>query len=237
MRCDVVTLFPEMFAALTQYGVTARAAKKGIYTLALHNPRDYSPLPHRQVDDRPYGGGPGMVMRPEPLVAAIRAAQRAQREALGQAGPVIYLSPQGRRFSQGEAHRLAHLPSFTLLCGRYEGIDQRVIDLAVDEELSLGDFVLSGGELAAMVVLDAVIRLLPGALGDAESARRDSFEARLLDHPHYTRPEVFEGLTVPSVLLSGDHAAIARWRQEAAWRTTAARRPDLLPPRESEAKG
>ncbi|MFN4021609.1 MAG: tRNA (guanosine(37)-N1)-methyltransferase TrmD [Hydrogenophilus thermoluteolus] len=228
MRCDIVTLFPEMFAALTEYGVTGRAAKRGRYTLVFHNPRDHTPLPHRQVDDRPYGGGPGMVMRPEPLTAAIRAAKTAQHAELGFTGPVIYLSPQGKRFTQADAHRLAQYPAFTLLCGRYEGIDQRVIDLEVDEELSLGDFVLSGGELAAMVVLDATIRLLPGVLGDAESARRDSFQAGLLDHPHYTRPETFEGLRVPSVLLSGNHTAIQKWRQAQAMERTARRRPDLL---------
>ncbi len=228
MRCDLITLFPEYFAPLTQLGVTGRAAKKGCYTLVCHNPRDFAPPPHRQVDDRPYGGGPGMVMRPEPLIAAIQAAKRAQREALGCTGPVIYLSPQGKTFRQADAHRLAGLAAFTLLCGRYEGIDQRVIDLAVDEELSLGDFVLSGGEIAALAVLDAAIRLLPGALGDAESARRDSFQGRLLDHPHYTRPVEFAGLRVPDVLLSGNHALIAAWRQEQQRERTAQRRPDLL---------
>ena len=228
MRCDLITLFPEYFAPLTHLGVTGRAAKKGCYTLVCHNPRDFAPPPHRQVDDRPYGGGPGMVMRPEPLLAAIEAAKRAQREALGYVGPVIYLSPQGKPFQQADAHRLAGLAAFTLLCGRYEGIDQRVIDLAVDEELSLGDFVLTGGEIAALAVLDAAIRLLPGALGDADSARRDSFQGRLLDHPHYTRPVEFAGLRVPDVLLSGNHAAIAAWRQRQQWERTAQRRPDLL---------
>lgn len=228
MRCDVVTLFPEYFSPLTQLGVTGKAAAKGCYTLVCHNPRDFAPPPHRQVDDRPYGGGPGMVMRPEPLVGAIEAAKAAQRAAIGRAGPVIYLSPQGKPFTQAEAHRLAALDAFTLVCGRYEGIDQRVIDLAVDEELSLGDFVLTGGEIAALAVLDATIRLLPGALGDAESARRDSFQGRRLDHPHYTRPVEFAGLRVPEVLLSGNHAAIEAWRRAQQLERTRERRPDLL---------
>ncbi len=224
----VVSIFPPIFDVVTRFGVTGRAFARGLFSLPIFNPRDYSPLPHRQVDDRPYGGGPGMVMRPEPLIAAIRAAKNAQREVLGSAGPVIYLSPQGEPFRQPKARALSRLPAFTLVCGRYEGIDERVIELEVDEELSLGDFVLSGGEIAALAVIDAVVRLLPGALGDAASPREDSFEASLLDHPHYTRPEVFEGLRVPEVLLSGDHAAIARWRREMALARTQQRRPDLL---------
>jgi tRNA (guanine37-N1)-methyltransferase len=227
-RYDVVTIFPAMFAALTEHGVTRRARECGLYELALHDPRDFTRDPHRRVDDRPYGGGPGMLMRPEPLTAALRHAREAQRRAAGACGPVIYLSPQGRRLDHAEVMRLAARPAFILLCGRYEGIDQRVIEAEVDEELSIGDFVLTGGELAAMVVLDAVIRQLPGALGDAQSAEADSYVGGLLDHPHYTRPEVFEGRAVPEVLRSGDHEAIERWRLKERLRRTRALRPDLL---------
>ncbi|MBI5781143.1 MAG: tRNA (guanosine(37)-N1)-methyltransferase TrmD [Rhodocyclales bacterium] len=227
-RYDVVTIFPAMFAALTEHGVTRRARERGLYELALHDPRDFTDDPHRRVDDRPYGGGPGMLMRPEPLTAALRHAREQQRRAAGAPGPVIYLSPQGRRLDHAEVMRLAARPAFILLCGRYEGIDQRVIEAEVDEELSIGDFVLSGGELAAMVVLDAVIRQLPGALGDAQSAEADSYVGGLLDHPHYTRPEVFAGRAVPEVLRSGDHEAIERWRIKERLRRTRALRPDLL---------
>jgi len=227
-RYDVVTIFPAMFAALTEHGVTRRARERGLYELALHDPRDFTRDPHRRVDDRPYGGGPGMLMRPEPLTAALRHAREAQRRAAGVSGPVIHLSPQGKRLDHAEVMRLAARPAFILLCGRYEGIDQRVIEAEVDEELSIGDFVLTGGELAAMVVLDAVIRQLPGALGDAHSAEADSYVGGLLDHPHYTRPEVFEGRAVPEVLRSGDHEAIERWRLKERLRRTRALRPDLL---------
>jgi tRNA (guanine37-N1)-methyltransferase len=223
MRIDVVTLFPEMLRGHSEYGIQGRALGQGLLELVTWNPRDYTTDRHRNVDDRPYGGGPGMVMQVQPLVAAIRAARAAGPQA-----PVIYLSPQGKRFSQDQARRLAGLERFILVAGRYEGIDERVIALEVDEELSIGDFVLSGGELPALVVMDAVTRLLPGALGDAESAQEDSFMDGLLDYPHYTRPEQIEALRVPAALLSGDHAEIRRWRQKQALGRTWQRRPDLL---------
>ncbi|KON80593.1 tRNA (guanosine(37)-N1)-methyltransferase TrmD [Azoarcus sp. PA01] len=227
-RFDVITLFPEMFAALTASGITRRALERGLYEIAFHSPRDFVSDPHRTVDDRPYGGGPGMVMLAEPLEKAVDRARTAQAQALGTAGRVIYLSPQGRPLDHAKVVELTALPALTLLCGRYEGVDQRLIDRCVDEELSLGDFVLSGGELPAMVLLDAIVRQLPGALNDAESAQEDSFVDGLLDCPHYTRPEIYEGERVPQVLLSGNHAAIRRWRLKQALGTTWRRRPDLL---------
>lgn len=227
-RYDVVTLFPEMFAALTGSGITRRAIDRGLYALGFHNPRDFTSDPHRTVDDRPYGGGPGMVMLAEPLTQAIRAARAAQQAALGRSGRVIYLSPQGRRLAQEVVLELAAEPALVLLCGRYEGVDQRLIDREVDEELSLGDFVLSGGELPAMVLLDAIVRQLPGALNTAGSAQEDSFADGLLDCPHYTRPELYEDERVPDVLLSGNHAAIRRWRLKQSLGRTWLRRPDLL---------
>jgi len=227
-RYDVVTLFPEMFAALTGSGITRRAIDRGLYALEFHNPRDFTSDPHRTVDDRPYGGGPGMVMLAEPLTQAIRAARAAQQAALGRSGRVIYLSPQGRRLAQEVVLELAAEPALVLLCGRYEGVDQRLIDREVDEELSLGDFVLSGGELPAMVLLDAIVRQLPGALNTAGSAQEDSFADGLLDCPHYTRPELYEDERVPDVLLSGNHAAIRRWRLKQSHGRTWLRRPDLL---------
>jgi tRNA (guanine37-N1)-methyltransferase len=223
MRIDVVTLFPEMLHGGSGFGIQGRALAQGILELVTWNPRDYTTDRHRNVDDRPYGGGPGMVMQVQPLVAAIRAARAAAIEA-----PVIYLSPQGERFTQDKARALAQLPRVILVTGRYEGIDERVIALAVDEELSIGDFVLSGGELPALVVMDAVTRLLPGALGDGDSAQEDSFMDGLLDYPHYTRPELAEGLPVPEVLLGGNHADIQRWRHRQALGRTWLRRPDLL---------
>jgi tRNA (guanine37-N1)-methyltransferase len=227
-RFDVVTLFPEMFAALTASGITRRAAERGLYELAFHNPRDFVFDPHRTVDDRPYGGGPGMVMMAEPLEHAIEAARAAQIARIGAAGRVIYLSPQGQRLDHDKVLELGSRDALILLCGRYEGVDQRLIDRCVDEEISLGDFVLSGGELPAMVLLDAVIRQLPGALNDAGSAEQDSFVGGLLDCPHYTRPEEYRGERVPEVLLSGNHAAIRRWRLKQALGRTWLRRPDLL---------
>jgi tRNA (guanine37-N1)-methyltransferase len=227
-RFDAVTLFPEMFAALTGTGITRRAVDRGLYRLQCWNPRDYAENVHRTVDDRPYGGGPGMVMMPGPLEQAIMAARHAQQALLGNAGKVIYLSPQGPRLDQARVVELAAEPALILLCGRYEGIDQRVIDRVVDEELSVGDFVVSGGELPAMVLLDALIRQLPGALNDEDSAAEDSFAAGLLDCPHYTRPESYAGERVPEVLLSGDHARIRRWRLKKALEATLAKRPDLL---------
>ena len=223
MHVAVVTLFPQMLENLTQFGVTGRAIERGVVNLSLWNPRDYAQDRHRSVDDRPYGGGPGMVMQVQPLCDAISAA----RAAVGTAR-VIYLSPQGRRLDQAALRRFAAEPGLVLVSGRYEGIDERVVELQIDEEWSIGDYVLSGGELAAMVVLDAVTRLLPGVLGHEDSAQEDSFMDGLLDYPHYTRPEEVAGLQVPEVLLSGDHRAISRWRQKQALGRTWLRRPDLL---------
>ena len=227
-RYDVITLFPEMFVALTASGITRRAKDRGLYALDFHNPRDFTSDPHRTVDDRPYGGGPGMVMLAEPLMQSIAAARAAQQAAIGTAGPVLYLSPQGRRLDQARVMELAAQTGLILLCGRYEGIDQRVIERAVDAEVSLGDFVLSGGELPAMVLLDAIVRQLPGALNTADSAQEDSFADGLLDCPHYTRPELYADEKVPEVLLSGNHAAIRRWRLKQSLGRTALRRPELL---------
>ena len=224
MHFDVISLFPEMVATIADYGVVGRARRRELVTLDIENPRDHTSDAHRTVDDRPYGGGPGMVMKYEPLAGAVAAAK--SRSPAG--SPVVYLSPQGRVFDQATANRFARLPGLILLAGRYEGIDERFIEAQVDEEISLGDFVLSGGEVAAMAVIDAVVRLLPGVLGDNESAARDSFMEGLLDHSHYTRPEEIEGRTVPDVLLSGDHAEIARWRLKEALGRTLVRRPDLV---------
>ncbi len=224
MHIDVITLFPDMVAAVAEYGVVGRARRNGLVSLDFENPRDHTSDVHRTVDDRPYGGGPGMVMKYEPLAGAVAAA----RARAPQGSPVVCLSPQGRVFDQALARRYAGLPGLVLLAGRYEGVDERFIERHVDEELSLGDFVLSGGEVAAMAVIDAVVRLLPGVLGDDESAAQDSFMEGLLDCPHYTRPEVIEDRSVPAVLLSGDHAAIARWRMQQALGHTFERRPDLL---------
>ena len=224
MKCCVVSLFPEMVAQVAEYGVVGRAATRGLLELTFENPREFAEDVHRTVDDRPYGGGPGMVMKYEPSASAIRAA----RARLPEGSPVVCLSPQGQVFDQSIAARFAELPGLVLLAGRYEGIDERLIEQEVDEEISLGDFVLSGGEIAAMAVIDAVTRLLPGVLGDAESAAQDSFMEGLLDHPHYTRPEDVAGQKVPDVLLSGDHALIARWRYKQALGRSYLRRPDLV---------
>lgn len=224
MRVAMVSLFPEMLGLVRDLGVTGRAVRDERLSLTAINPRDYTLDRHRSVDDRPYGGGPGMVMRPEPLAAALEAG----REYAGDGATVIYLSPQGQRFDHGRAKELAELPGMVLLAGRYEGVDERLIRSAVDEELSIGDYVLSGGELAALVVIDAVARLLPGVLGHEDSAAEDSFAQGLLDCPHFTRPEQYEGQGVPEVLLSGDHAAIRRWRLKQALGRTWERRPDLL---------
>lgn len=224
MQIAVVSLFPEMVGQVVEYGVVGRAVERQALALSCHNPREFAEDVHRTVDDRPYGGGPGMVLKYEPTARAIGEARHAAPDG----SPVIYLSPAGKVFDQGEAKRLASLQGFVLLAGRYEGIDERLIENEVDEELSLGDFVLSGGEIAAMAVIDAVTRLLPGVLGDDESAARDSFMDGLLDHPHYTRPEAIEGRRVPAVLLSGDHARIARWRYKQALGRTFLRRPDLV---------
>jgi tRNA (guanine37-N1)-methyltransferase len=224
MEIQVVTLFPGMVRAVAEFGVVGRGIERGIASLDCQDPRAFTNDPHRTVDDRPYGGGPGMVMKYEPLAAAIQAA----RDEVPAGSPVICLSPQGRVFDQAAADRLASLPGLILLAGRYEGIDERLIEAHVDEELSLGDFVLSGGEIAAMAVIDAIVRLLPGALGDDQSAEQDSFANGLLDCPHYTRPEEIDGRRVPDVLLSGDHAKIAAWREKQALGRSALRRPDLL---------
>lgn len=224
MRIDVVTLFPSVFDAVTRHGVTGRAIDRGLAEIGFWNPRDYARDAHRTVDDRPFGGGPGMVMCVQPLREAVRAARAAGNGD----GHVIYLSPQGRRLDQAALRLLAARPHVVLIAGRYEGVDERVIEAEVAEEYSIGDYVLSGGELPAMVLMDGIIRLLPGALGDADSARFDSFMDGLLDHPHYTRPEVIDGKVVPGVLLSGNHGAIKRWRLKQSLGKTWLRRPDLI---------
>lgn len=224
MQVQVVTLFPEMVSNIAEFGVVGRALDRGLLSLECRNPRDFTVDVHRTIDDRPYGGGPGMVMKYAPLEAALSAAKAVQPAG----SPVVCLSPQGVVFDQAIAQRYAKLPGIILLAGRYEGIDERLIESHVDEELSLGDFVLSGGEIAAMAVIDAVVRLLPGVLGDEESAVQDSFMQGLLDHPHYTRPEEIAGMQVPDVLLSGDHARIAKWRYQQALGRSFLRRPDLV---------
>lgn len=224
MRIDVVTLFPQMFDALRAGGIAARALERELLELVLWNPRDYTEDKHRRVDDRPYGGGPGMVMQVQPLRDTIAAARAAAPEP----AHVVYLSPQGRRLNQAGVRELAGRRRLMLVAGRYEGIDERLIEAEVDEEWSIGDYVLSGGELPAMVLIDAVTRLLPGALGHDDSADQDSFSTGLLDCPHYTRPDVIGGRAVPAVLQSGDHQAIARWRMKQAVGRTWLRRPDLL---------
>mgnify|MGYP003296035847 CR=1 FL=1 len=228
MQFDVVSLFPEMFAALTQSGVTRRALEQQRWGLSLWNPRDFTTDRHRTVDDRPYGGGPGMVMMARPLEAAIGAAKQRQVE-LGLAAPrVVFMSPQGRPLTHQRVMELKDEPGLVLLCGRYEAVDQRLLDRVVDEEISLGDFVLSGGELPAMALMDAVLRQLPGVLGDDASAIEDSFVNGLLDSPHYTRPETYEGVGVPPVLMGGNHAEIVKWRRQRMLEATARKRPDLL---------
>ena len=224
MLIGVVSLFPEMVTTIADYGVVGRAQQRDVVSLDIENPRDYTDDAHRTVDDRPYGGGPGMVMKYEPAAAAIAAA----KEKLPAGSPVVCMSPQGAVFDQATAQRFAGLSGIIFLAGRYEGIDERLIESEVDEELSLGDFVLSGGEIAAMAVIDAVTRLLPGVLGDETSATQDSFVEGLLDHPHYTRPEELDGRRVPEVLLSGDHARIAKWRYQQALGRSFQRRPDLV---------
>jgi tRNA (guanine37-N1)-methyltransferase len=237
LQIDVVTLFPPMFDAVTESGVTGRARERRLYELVLWNPRDFATNSYRTVDDRPYGGGPGMVMMAEPLGKALRAARQRQKSS-GAAKPrVIHLTPQGRLLNHALVAELAREEGLVMLAGRYEGIDERLVAREIDEEISIGDYVLSGGELAAMVVIDAVVRQLPGALGDAESASQDSFVDGLLDHPHYTRPEVYDDEAVPAVLLSGNHAEIGKWRLKQALGRTWRRRPDLLAKRKlSEAE-
>ena len=233
MRFDAITLFPEMFDAITQYGVTRRAAGQGKFVLRTWNPRDFTSDKHRSVDDRPYGGGPGMLMLAEPLAQAIATAKQSQAQAGVVKNCVIHLSPQGRQLTHEVVKELLELnDGLILLASRYEGVDERLIRRQVDEELSIGDYVLSGGELAAMVLIDSLVRHLPGVLGDAESAQQDSFVEGLLDCPHYTRPEIFEGEGIPEVLLSGHHAEIEKWRLKQALGRTWQRRPDLLAQRQ-----
>lgn len=248
MRIDILSLFPDMFAVVGEMGVTGRAQRLGLWSMSVWNPRDYTEDVHRTVDDRPYGGGPGMVMLAEPLERALDAAlaarsapvlsrvdaESAASERPGASAadvPVILMSPTGRRFDQVMAQELSESSGAVFVCGRYEGIDQRFIDRRVTQEVSMGDFVLSGGEIAALACIDAAVRLLPGALNDDESARQDSFNVAtsgLLDSPHYTRPEVYHGMEVPEVLRSGHHANIAAWRRQQSLALTAARRPDLI---------
>jgi tRNA (guanine37-N1)-methyltransferase len=224
MRIDVVSIFPKMFDAVKDYGVTGRAIAKGLLQLAVWDPRDYTDDKHRSVDDRPYGGGPGMVMLAEPLARALAAA----RQAHASPAKVVYLSPQGRRLDHAGVEELARRAGLIMLAGRYEGIDERLLASEVDEEWSIGDYVLTGGELPAMVVIDAVARQLPGVLGDADSAREDSYARGLLDCEHYTRPEVYRGRCVPAVLLGGNHEQIRRWRLKQSLGRTWLRRPELL---------
>jgi tRNA (guanine37-N1)-methyltransferase len=228
MRIDVITLFPESLEGLADFGVTGRAIREGRVELKTWNPRDWATDRHRTVDDRPYGGGPGMVMAVEPLSSAIRAVRKEHDDQTR----VSLMSPQGRKLDQAGIDELAGRQGLILVCGRYEGIDERVIETEIDEEWSIGDYVISGGELAAAVIIDAVTRLLPGVLGDEQSAVEDSFVDGLLDHPHYTRPELAGEKAVPDVLRSGDHEAIRRWRRKQALGRTWQRRPDLLQDRE-----
>lgn len=227
-RFDIVTLFPETFSAVAEHGITSRALKQGLYQLNFWNPRDFTYDKHRTVDDRPYGGGPGMVMMVEPLRDAIRAAKESAGADSSGECRVIMLSPQGSKLDQQKVIELSKISQLILVAGRYEGIDERLIESEIDEELSIGDYVLSGGELGAMVVIDAVVRQIPGALGHQDSAEQDSFSNGLLDCPHYTRPELFEGAAVPEVLLSGNHQLIEQWRLMQSLGRTAERRPDLL---------
>ena len=234
IRFDVVTLFPEMFVAVTKSGITSRALEAGLWSLATWNPRDFTEDNHRTVDDRPYGGGPGMVMLAEPLERALEAARNAG------GGRVFYLSPQGRKLDHAKVMKLAGEKALTLLCGRYEGVDQRLLERRVEEELSIGDFVLSGGELAAMALIDAIVRQLPGALGDVHSVIEESFVGGLLDCPQYTRPEAWPqgaaAARVPEVLLSGHHENIRRWRLKQALGRTWLKRPELLAARKMSAE-
>jgi tRNA (guanine37-N1)-methyltransferase len=224
MRIEVVTLFPEFVAEAVRVGVLGRAIERGQVSVTATSPREFATDPHRTVDDRPYGGGPGMVLKIEPTRTALRAA----RARLPEGSRTIYMAADGARLTQAKARELAQLPGLLLLAGRYEGVDERLIELEIDECISIGDYVLSGGELPALVVIDTVVRLLPGVLGDAASAEQDSFSEGLLDWPHYTRPEVYEGRAIPEVLVSGNHAAIRRWRMKQALGRTWQRRPDLI---------
>jgi tRNA (guanine37-N1)-methyltransferase len=227
-RFDVITIFPDMFDALADHGITRRALDEGRFELKTWDPRDFTQDSYRRVDDRPYGGGPGMVMLPGPLEACIEAAGSRQRQAGVTRPHVVLMSPQGERLGEGLVNELASKEGLVVIAGRYEGIDERLVERVVDREVSIGDYVTSGGELPAMVMIDCIVRRLPGSLNDAESAQQDSFSAGLLDWPHYPRPEEWKGSKVPDVLLSGNHAAIARWRRKQALGRTWQRRPDLL---------
>jgi tRNA (guanine37-N1)-methyltransferase len=232
MRIDVLTLFPEMFSGYLGQSLLKKAIDAGVIEVAVHNIRDWAQGKHRQVDDRPFGGGPGMVLRPEPVVECVEAVQ----QQTAQRGHLVLLTPQGRRLDQRIVEELAARPRLVLICGRYEGVDQRVIDLLQPEELSIGDYILGGGEVAAMVVIDAVVRLVPGVLGDEESNKQDSFsgDPPLLEHAQYTRPREYRGLKVPDVLMTGNHPEIARWREEQRQQRTRQRRADLLGDEELE---
>uniref|UniRef100_UPI004048439E tRNA (guanosine(37)-N1)-methyltransferase TrmD n=1 Tax=Polynucleobacter sp. TaxID=2029855 RepID=UPI004048439E len=228
MRFDVVTLFPEMFSALTQWGITGRACEQALTSVHLWNPRDYCSDPRKTVDDRAYGGGPGMVMMTKPLEDTLTGLRASHQTSNIKTGPICLLAPQGEVFSQKIAADILSYHNLTFICGRYEAVDQRFIDRNVDLQLSIGDFVLSGGELPAMAMMDAVIRLIPGVLGDGDSALQDSFMNGLLDYPHYTRPEIYENLSVPDVLLGGHHAKITDWRRRESLKLTLRLRPDLV---------
>ena len=227
-ECDVITLFPEMFNAITHYGITGKANKNNIFRLNTWNPRDFTSNNYRTVDDSPYGGGPGMVMIAQPLEDAIIQAKARQHAAGIEKPTVAYLTPQGKRLDHQMVTQLSKMPGLIMLCGRYEGVDERLINRQVETEISIGDYVVSGGELAAMVLIDCIVRQIPGALGDPESANQDSFVEGLLDYPHYTRPEVYQGNRVPEILMSGNHAYIRRWRLQQALGRTWLKRPDLF---------
>jgi len=239
MRIDAITLFPDMFSVVRDAGVTGRAHKQGIWSLHTWNPRDFTTDTHRTVDDRPYGGGPGMVMMAEPLIQAVSAIHEDRSRQQQSDAPVVLLSPTGKPFTQSFANALATSSAgVTFVCGRYEGIDQRFIDQHVDEQWSLGDFVLSGGEIAAIAMIDAAVRLMPGTLNHGDSFLQDSFQdslSGLLDSPHYTRPETLDGVVVPEVLMSGNHAHIARWRREQSLKLTHEKRPELI--KQARARG
>lgn len=224
MWIGIVSLFPEMFHAVTRFGITRRAVENGLVEIEIWNPRDFAGDKHRTVDDKPYGGGPGMLMKVQPLKDAINAA----KSQAGSDCPVICLSPQGRKLEQADLKKFAEQPRMILVAGRYEGIDERLIETVIDDEISIGDFVVTGGELPAMVLIDGMTRLLPGAVGDSDSVEHDSFSEGLLDYPQYTRPESVDGFEVPAVLMSGDHEKIARWRRQQALGRTYEKRPDLI---------
>ncbi len=224
MKIDILTIFPRFFDGLLEWGMVRQALRKGLLEVRTHDLREFTDDRHRTVDDRPYGGGEGMVLKPEPIFRAVEAC----RQVGPHPGRVVLLTPQGRRFDQAKAKELSLLPRLILICGRYEGVDQRVADYLADEEISIGDYVLSGGELAAAIIVEAVSRLIPGVLGEGESALRESFMDGLLDYPHYTRPARFRDWTVPEILLSGDHEQIRLWREQQALERTRQRRPDLL---------